>query len=140
MELLQPLHRRIVMRRLSPKRQFRKLLRIYTEVEHLAEILPRRITDILEQVQAGKFDVHLDHRGLEPSVNRLVMGTLTSALFLGSSVMLSSKVSPLLFPENPFFGLHQISILGLGGCVLSILLGLRVVRAIYKSGHLDRHD
>ena len=38
------------------------------------------VTEILEQIQAGKFDVHLDHRGLEPSVNRLVLGMLASAL------------------------------------------------------------
>ena len=50
----------------------------------LAEVVPRRLRDILQQVQAGRFDVHLDHRGLEPSVNRLVLGMLTSALFLGS--------------------------------------------------------
>ena len=52
--------------------------------------------------QAGKFDVHLDHRGLEPSVNRLVLGMLTSALFLGSALILSTEVPPLLFPENTY--------------------------------------
>jgi ubiquinone biosynthesis protein len=139
-ELLQPLHRRIVLRRMSPKRQLRKLMRIFMEVEHLAEILPRRMTDILEQVQAGKFDVHLDHRGLEPSVNRLVLGLLTSALLLSSAVLLSSQVPPLLFPVNSYLGFHRISLLGLTGGVVSIFLGLRVLRAIYKSGHLDRHE
>ncbi|MCH5376299.1 MAG: AarF/UbiB family protein [Planctomycetes bacterium] len=139
-ELLQPLHRRIVLRRISPQRQLRKFMRIYMEAEHLAEILPRRLTDILEQVQAGKFDVHLDHRGLEPSVNRLVLGLLTSALFLGSAVLLSSEVPPLLFPENAYLGFHRISLLGIAGCALSVMLGLRLLRAIYKSGHLDRHD
>jgi ubiquinone biosynthesis protein len=140
LELLQPLHRRMILRRMSPKRQLRKLMRIMMEVEHLAEILPRRMTDILEQVQAGKFDVHLDHRGLEPSVNRLVLGLLTSALFLGSAVLLSSEVPPLLFPENTYLGFHRISLLGLIGSVVSVFLSLRVLRAIYKSGHLDRHE
>jgi ubiquinone biosynthesis protein len=138
LELLQPMHRKLLLRRLSPKRQIRKLMRFYVELERLAEVLPRRVTDILEQVQAGKFDVHLDHRGLEPSVNRLVLGMLTSALFLGSSLLLSRQVPPLLFPENIYFGLTKLSILGLSGCSLSILLGLRLLRAIGKSGHLDR--
>lgn len=140
LELLQPLHRRIVLRRMSPQRQLRKFMRIYMEAEHLAEILPRRLTDILDQVQAGKFDVHLDHRGLEPSVNRLVLGLLTSALFLGSAVLLSSEVPPLLFPENSYLGFHRISLLGITGGVVSVMMGLRLLRAIYKSGHLDRHD
>ena len=65
--------------------------RIYSELEQLAEILPRRLRDILQQVESGKFDVHLDHRGLEPSVNRLVLGMMTSALFLGSSLLISRR-------------------------------------------------
>jgi ubiquinone biosynthesis protein len=140
MELLKPLHRRMLARRLSPKRQMRKFMRFYVEAERLAEILPRRLTEILEQIQAGKFDVHLDHRGLEPSVNRLVLGMLTSALFLGSSLMLSREVPPLLFPDNNYFGFYRISILGLLAGTLSILLGLRLLRAIGKSGHLDSKD
>jgi ubiquinone biosynthesis protein len=140
MELLQPLHRKMLSRRLSPQRQMRRFLRFYMETERLAEILPRRLTEILEQVQAGKFDVHLDHRGLEPSVNRLVLGLLTSALFLGSALMLSLKVPPLLFPDQSFLGFRDISLLGLSGCVVSFLLGLRLLRAINKSGHLDSKD
>jgi ubiquinone biosynthesis protein len=140
MEFLQPLHRRMLLRRLSPQRQMRKFLRFYVEAERLAEILPRRLTEILEQVQAGKFDVHLDHRGLEPSVNRLVLGMLASALFLGSSLLLSWEVPPLLFPETTVVGFHRISLLGLTGATISILLGLRLLRAIGKSGHLDSRD
>jgi ubiquinone biosynthesis protein len=114
--------------------------RVYLELEQLAAALPRRLMDIMEQVQEGKFDVHLDHRGLGPSVNRLVLGMLASALFLGSSLLLSRQVPPLLFPEQTVFGLYRISILGLGGCIVSLLLGLRLLRAIGKSGHLDQRD
>ncbi len=140
MEVMQPFHRTLLLRRLSPARQMRKIRRVYAELEQLAEVLPRRIMDIFEQVRLGKFDVHLDHRGLGPSVNRLVLGMMTSALFLGSSLLLSNKVPPLLFPVNTFLGFHQISILGAAGCVVSILIGLRLLRAIGKSGHLDHKD
>jgi ubiquinone biosynthesis protein len=140
MEFLQPLQRRMLMSRLSPQRQMRKFMRFYVEAERLAEILPRRLVEILEQIQAGKFDVHLDHRGLEPSVNRLVLGMLTSALFLGSALMLSTAVPPVLFPENTYLGFHRISILGVMGAAVSILLGLRLLRAIGKSGRLDSHE
>jgi ubiquinone biosynthesis protein len=84
--------------------------------------------------------VHLYHRALEPSVNRLVLGMLASALFLGSALMLSNRVPPVLFPDNVYVGFHQISILGLSGCAISVLLGLRLLRAIGKSGHLDSKD
>ena len=140
MEVMQPFHRTQIMRRLSPLRQARKMRRIYLELEKMAEVLPQRFMSILDQIQSGKFDVHLDHRGLGPSVNRLVLGMLTSAMFLGSAQMLSLKVKPMLFPVNEFLGLHQLSIMGLAGCTLSIVLGLRLVWAIRKSGHLDKKD
>jgi ubiquinone biosynthesis protein len=97
-------------------------------VEQLAEVLPRRLREILQQVEMGKFDVHLDHRGLEPSVNRLVLGMMTSALFLGSAIMISQDVWPIWGVPVP----------GTLGVLLSALLGWRLLRAIAKSGRLDR--
>ena len=100
------------------------------EVERLVEVAPRRLREILHQVQAGKFDVHLDHRGLEPSVNRLVLGMLASALFLGSSLLISRDVAA-------FYG---ISVPGLLGAGVSLFLGFRLLRAIGKSGRLERRE
>ena len=132
MEVMEPYQRRMMTRRLSPARQMKKMRRIYYELEQLAELMPRRLREILQQVQSGKFDVHLDHRGLEPSVNRLVLGMLASALFLGSSLMISRSVGLV-----HIFG-YGFSVPGVLGCALALALGLRLLRAISKSGHLDR--
>jgi ubiquinone biosynthesis protein len=132
-EVLKPFRAKMVARRMSPSRQFRKARRIAYEIEQLAEVFPRRLRDILQQVQAGRFDVHLDHRGLEPSVNRLVLGMLTSALFLGSVLLVTNDVLPL-----GFWPLNGVSGPGLVGIGLSAALGLRILRAINKSGHLDQ--
>ena len=128
MELLQPYQKKMMRRRLSPARQMRKARRIYSEVEKLAEVLPRRMREILQQVESGKFDVHLDHRGLEPSVNRLVLGMLTSSLFLGSTLLVSRNV----------WAFHDVSVPGTLGFLVSAFLGWRLLRAISKSGRLDR--
>jgi ubiquinone biosynthesis protein len=128
MELIQPYQKKMLRRRLSPARQMRKVRRIYSEVEKLAEVLPRRLRDILQQVESGKFDVHLDHRGLEPSVNRLVLGLLTSSLFLGSSLLISQSVGAF----------HGVPVPGTLGVLLRAVLGWRLLRAIGKSGRLDR--
>ena len=133
-EMMQPYRRKILWKRMSPKRRLRKLRRFISEIEHVIELLPRGLSEIFEQMQTGRFDVHLDHRGLEPSVNRLVLGMLASALFLGSSLLLSRDVPPVI---NISF-LPRLSALGLAGCIVSIGLGLRLLRAINKSGHLDR--
>jgi ubiquinone biosynthesis protein len=125
MDMLAPHQKQMVRRRFSPRRRLRKITRIYTELEHLAEVLPRKVLDMVDQFRAGTIDVHLDHRGLEPSVNRLVLGMLTSALFLGSALLLRSESRP-------------IWLFGACGCVLALVLGLRLIRAINKSGRLDR--
>jgi ubiquinone biosynthesis protein len=135
MEVMEPYRGRILWRRLSPRRQLRKLQRFQSEMQRLLTVLPRGLMDILQQVERGQFDVHLDHRGLEPSVNRLVFGMITSALFLGSSLMLTHQVPPVLYlpPVAP-----ELSLPGALGTAVSIGLGLRLLRAINKSGHLDR--
>lgn len=141
MEVMKPYQQTLMLRRLSPVRQMRKMRRLYMGFEQLAEVLPQRVIDIMDQVQAGKFDIHLDHRRLGPSVNRLVLGMLTSSLFLGSALLLSQQVPPVLFPTNEYFaGLHKISILGLMGCITSLLVGLRLMWAIAKSGNLDQKE
>jgi ubiquinone biosynthesis protein len=134
-EVMAPYQKKILWQRFSPGRRIRKLRRLYSEMEHLVAVLPRGIVEILEQVQSGKFDVHLDHRGLEPSVNRLVLGMLTSALFLGSALLLSRQVSPTF--DLPLLGMQRVSALGAAGCLISVALGLRLLRAIKKSGRLD---
>jgi ubiquinone biosynthesis protein len=133
-EMIQPYRQKMLWRRFSPKRRLRKLYRLYSELEHLVDIVPRGIADVLEQMQGGRFDIHLDHRGLEPSVNRLVLGMLASALFVGSSLLLSRGVPPLI--DLPF--MPALSAPGALAAAVSIVLGLRLWRAISKSGHLDR--
>lgn len=137
MGIMRPFHRKLLLRRLSPARQARKVRRLYMQIEQLADSLPQTISSILEQVKRGKFDVHLDHRRLGPSVNRLVLGMMTSALFLGSSLMLSREVPPLLFTQGTWMGIKNLSLLGLSGCVASVFLGVRLYLAIRHSGNLD---
>lgn len=129
LELMQPYRRKLLARRFSLRRQARKLRRLYTDLDYLLQILPQGLIDIFEQVQTGRFDVHLEHRGLEPSVNRLVLGMLASALFLGSAWLLKSNVPPQI---------GNVSLLGAVGCMTAIFIGLRLWRAINKSGRLDR--
>ena len=128
MEVIEPYRRTIMARRLSPTRQLRKARRFVYELQELAVVFPRRLRDIMQQVQSGRFDVHLDHRGLEPSVNRLVLGMLTSALFLGSTLLVTEHA----------WAIWNVSVPGTLGFLLSGLLGLRLLWAINKSGKLDQ--
>lgn len=123
-EILEPHKKRIVQRRLSPRRLLQKARRNAADWSRLAEMAPRELADILMQVKRGRFDVHLEHRKLDTLINRMITGILTAALFMGSASILSNKVHPLLYKE--------VSILGLSGCLLAVFMGFRLVRAIRK--------
>jgi ubiquinone biosynthesis protein len=123
LKLIESYQHKILLRRYSPRAQWQKLQGMLGDWRRLGEKLPRGLDDILKKIQSGKFDVHLDHRRLEPSVNRLVMGMITSALFLGSAVLWSNKVPPVVdgFPA-----------VGVFGCALSLILGVRLVVKIWR--------
>ncbi len=136
-EAIKPMMSKLRWSRLSPRRQIRRLRRMYVELEGLMERLPSQISSLVELVQEGKLDVQLSHRGLSPSINRLVLGLLTSSLLLGSSILMASKVPPLLFMDGGPLGLKDLSLMGLVGFVVSTLVAFRILLAINKSGHLD---
>lgn len=127
-EAMRPYRRRLLARRMSPQRQARRFLRFGRELDRLVNLLPGSFIDALDQMRSGQFYVRMDHRGLEPSVNRMVLGLVASSLFLGSAMLLSFEVPPLL---------GGTSVPGALGALLSVALGLRVLRAIDRSGHLD---
>lgn len=127
-EVMGPYRHQALMRRISPRRKIRKIMRVLTNVTQLLEVVPVALCEIVNQVQQGKFDIHLNHRGLEPSVNRLVLGLLTAALFVGSSTMTSANVLPV----------WGVSLPGAIGCAVSFLMGVRLWLAIKRSGRLDQ--
>ncbi len=137
LEVIEPMFKRLWRRRYSPSRQARRLRRLYVEMEGLVERLPSQINSLMESIQSGKLDVHLSHRGLSPSINRLVLGLLTSSLLLGSSILMASNVPPLLFTQGGPMGLKDLSLLGLLGVLSSFMITFRILLAINKSGHLD---
>jgi ubiquinone biosynthesis protein len=129
-EVMKPFQKRLIWRRLSPERHLQRIRRFVQNWQHLGEVLPRNLIGILEQVNKGNIEVHLEHQRLEPSVNRLVLGMLTSALFLGSTLLWSYQAPPLV---------AGVPILGVAGSLASLALGLRLLWAIRKSGHLEKH-
>lgn len=122
--IIGPYQKDIFLRQISPRRQFKKINRLFSEWSFLAQNLPRGLADVFQQVREGKFDVHLEHRRLEPAVNRLVMGMLSSALFLGSSLLLSNNVAPVLFGH---------SAAGMLFLLVSVALGSRLIWIIWRS-------
>lgn len=132
--------RRAMFRRLNPKRRVQQARRIYLEAENFLEVAPDQFLSLLEQVRQGRLRISLEHIRVGPTVNRLVLGLIASALFLGSALLLAQQVPPLLFPESTFLGMHRLSIFGLTGAILSLLEMVRLMWAIRRSGALSRDE
>jgi ubiquinone biosynthesis protein len=127
-ELLEPYRVEAVKRRLSPQRMLRKLQNSHRDWSRLVESLPGDVSDIVNRIRRGSFDVHLEHRRLDSIVNRLVLGLLASALFVGSASLLSNNVKPLW---------RETSVPGAAGCLVAVFLGFKLIYAIRKSGNLQ---
>ena len=127
-EVIRPFYTTMVRRRLSPKRILGRLQHAYRDWERLVEALPRDLGDVLKRVRDGTFSVHLDHRHLDPVINRLVLGVMTAALFVGSSLLWSMRAPPVL---------AGVSIFGVAGYLFAAYLGWRLLRAIKKSGDIN---
>jgi ubiquinone biosynthesis protein len=123
-ELIEPYGRKAYRNRFSVKRLISRLKTNIEDWEHLITIFPKDTADILRNLKRGKFDVHLQHRRLEPVVNRLVMGILTAALFMGSASLLSNQVRPAIF---------GLSVPGLLGCGIALTMGFQITLAIRRS-------
>jgi len=68
--------------------------------------------------------VHLDHRRLDPVVNRLVPGLLTSSLLLGSSLLWSLHAEPVV---------GGVSLFGAIGYATACIMGVTLFRDIRYS-------
>ena len=127
-EVIRPFYASMVRRRFSPKRILGRLQHAYRDWERLVEALPRDLGDVLKRVRDGTFSVHLDLRHLDPVINRLVLGVMTAALFVGSSLLWSMRAPPVL---------AGVSIFGAAGYLVAVYLGWRLLHAIKKSGDIN---
>jgi ubiquinone biosynthesis protein len=124
--LIQPYAEDAAKRRLAPKRVWLQVQRGAREWERLLRSLPGDLNDMLTSMRAGTLSVHLDHRRLDPVVNRLVLGLLTSSLLLGSSLLWSLNAEPVV---------EGVSLFGAIGYAAACLMGVRLFRDIRYSEH-----
>jgi ubiquinone biosynthesis protein len=130
-EVLRPYRRQFWMRRMSPRRLARRAWTSFQDWEDLVLSAPRQLRDLIRGVQHHRFAIQLEHHHLEPSVNRMVFGLMTSSLFVGSALMWSYKAPPTI---------ADVSVFGVLGCLTSAVLAARLTWAIQKSGKLEDRE
>ena len=138
LEMVRNFVRRVMRRRLSPERRLRQVRRIYHEAESFLESAPEELISLMRQTRKGELRVVLEHQRIGPTVNRLVLGLMASAVFLGSSLLMAMKVPPLLFQQEALLGMQDISLLGVVGVFGSFSVMMWLLIAIRRTGHLTR--
>jgi ubiquinone biosynthesis protein len=127
-EVIRPFYNTMVRKRLSVRRILGRLQHALGDWERLAASLPRGLNDFLKRVRDGTFSVHLYHRHIDSAINRLVLGVMTAALLVGSSLLWSMKAPPTI---------KDVSVVGGVGYFAAAYLSWRLLRAIKKSGDIN---
>ena len=103
-----------------------------TETVDILTGLPRDLRKLLSAARRGAIQVHIDITRLkrfgdqlDRAASRLTVGTVTAALIIGSSIVMTIKGGPTLF-ELPMFGVLGFSAAVIGGIWLLI--------SIWRSG------
>ncbi len=126
----EPVLKRLEMERRNPKRvaaAFRDSFLL--GIEQLQGV-PEEALRILKKIEKDNLKINLQHRGLEElddaisdASNKITLGIIIGCLLVGSSLIVTSKTPPIVF---------GFPILGIGGFVLSFLLGLYVAFDILR--------
>jgi len=127
-EIIIPYQKQMVRARYSPSRQRRRLRNFIRDWQDLIAKVPDAFRDSVQQLRTGRVEVQLAHHHLEPSVNRLVLGMITAALFVGSSILWAQRAEPA--PGG-------VSVVGVLGFLAAVLCAARLIIAVLKSGNLD---
>ncbi|MFT3786512.1 MAG: AarF/UbiB family protein [Tepidisphaeraceae bacterium] len=93
-EVLKPYRTRFIKEKFSPRARLKQMRRLSLQWQRLASNAPQDIAAIVARLQAGEAKVQLSHRGLERSVNRVVVGIMASALLVGSALLWSNGARP----------------------------------------------
>lgn len=131
-ELVEPYVKKMIGERTSPTYILKETARAVWDFARLVKSLPRRVNNILAKAEKGTMKFELEHRGFEALVeeldvtsNRVSFSLIISALIVGSSIIITTGMSPR------FFG---VPLLGIFGFFIAGVLGMWLIISILRSG------
>jgi len=120
--------------RFDPRRIAGDLMDSGAEVATLLTEIPGEVRAVLRQAREGKVKIQFEHHGLgdlrhtnDQISNRVSFAIVLAALIVGSSLIVLSGVPPKW---------GEIPVIGLGGFVMSGLMGFWLLLSILKHGRL----
>ena len=133
-EIVQPVASAVMLSRYEPMRLGKRLFKQTRNMLTNLGGLPRSLSQLANKMQADRFTIGLEHKGLanftrtlERTSNRLAFAIVTASLIIGSSMILVAEVKPLLY---------GYSLLGMIGYLFSALMGVWMVLGIIRKNKL----
>lgn len=133
-EALKPYAKKLVINKYNPKNLAESVWDTFLDVSDLMKGVPEDTKKILQNVKEGKLKIAFVHQGLEGfyqsmdrDTNRLSLAIITAALIVGSSLVVLSRIPPLVF---------NIPLIGMIGFFTSFILGVLVIISIIRQNKL----
>jgi ubiquinone biosynthesis protein len=128
---MEPHVRRLAALRFKPDALWRHLRKLIFEIAASPTKLPRQIGEIVRKLERGDLRLRFEHHNLadlltilDKTFSRLTMGIIAAAMIIGSSLIITTGIPPLIM---------GYPVLGLVGYFISALLGLWIVFDILRS-------
>jgi len=120
----------LLRRRFSPLRQARELSSTLLDLWELIRDLPYQAKNIFYQLSEGRLKIEFEHIGLEPmrksleqASNRLVLAVIVAALLVGSSMVITSDIPPIV---------AGMPVIGLIGYILAGFMGICLLISVLR--------
>lgn len=127
-----PYAKKLVMRRMNPKRHAREIFMAFRDLSEFVRMLPSQLSKIFQKTLEDRLTVDFVHKGYEPmldemdrSSNRISFSMIISALIVGSALVTMAEKGPMIngFPVIGILGFTIAGVLGLGLAVLILKSG-----------------
>jgi ubiquinone biosynthesis protein len=125
-----PLLRRITLRRKGPLAVLRQLGETVAALAELHRVLPGKVERIATDLESGRLTIRFRHEGLEgmrdtlaSASSRVALAVVLAAIFLGSSLIMTTGMQPHIL-GYPAFGVVGYIVSG----VLGIWLAVTIIR------------
>lgn len=134
-ELAKPFMVRVIRKKYDPFKLTKKALHSFVEFANYLEDFPRDLKNAIRRINSGQIKADLTHKGIDPMVHtfhriakQLISSIIIAALIIGSTLFIINSIHPLY---------NDISIMGIIGLSIAGLLGIGMIRDIFKG---DKDD
>ena len=127
-----PILRELQLDRMGPRSALRHAREFLRSSFAVIQDLPGEVHRLVRRIEHDNLTLNLEHRGLvglqdalATSANRIALGVIIGSLIIGSSLIVTARIPPLV---------HGYPVLGITGYLLSAALGFYVIWDIIRHG------